>query len=136
MALRPDPIPYFNNTGPLMPPGWQLDLLVKAINEADNVVNGQATVDFGAFVADTASNGALQPEASVTVTGCPTILSTSQLQCSIALVDTADHYADEARIENIRVRAGTITPGIGFVIYAECTLGGALGKYAVNWSYQ
>jgi hypothetical protein len=37
------------------------------------------------------------------------------------LQDSADHLADEHRVETLSVFAGNIVPGVGFTIYAQNT---------------
>lgn len=96
---------------------------------------GTATVNFGAFAA--ASPGApVGPnggETRTTVTGQTGILSSSFVEAWIAPVATSDHSVDEHFIENIRVTAGNIVPGVGFDIYAEAQLGGVYGSFNVFW---
>lgn len=74
---------------------------------------GTTTIDFGAFPGGY--------DASVTVTGQATILSGSLVEAWIAPVATADHTADEHRLESIAVMAGDVVAGTGFTIYARST---------------
>lgn len=84
---------------------------------------GTATLDFGAGSAS----------ASVAVTGQTAIGANSLCDAFMMAVSTADHSADEHRIENIRLRCGAVTAGVGFTIFAEITLGQAWGQYSVKW---
>jgi len=70
---------------------------------------GTATLDFGAFPG--------KSDASVNVIGQPGILGTSVVQAWLRPEATADHTADEHRLETIRVEVGDIVPGVGFTIY-------------------
>lgn len=72
---------------------------------------GVAEIDFGAFPGGS--------DASVTITGQTRIASTSAVQAWLQPAATADHTADEHRVETITVTAGNITPGVGFTIYAS-----------------
>jgi len=72
---------------------------------------GVAEIDFGAFPGGS--------DASVTITGQTRIASTSAVQAWLQPAATADHTADEHRVETITVTAGNITPGVGFKIYAS-----------------
>lgn len=88
---------------------------------------GTAIIDFGAFP------GAAQ--ASVAVPGQAAILTTSAAEAWIRPQDaTANHTVDEHIVENVKIVAGNIVAGVGFTIYAECTLGGLLtNTYNCNW---
>jgi hypothetical protein len=74
---------------------------------------GTAVVDFGAFP------GAAS--ASVTVTGQTGIGAGSLVEAWVWPAATADHTVGEHLVEQLRVVAHTITPGVGFVIDAQCT---------------
>ena len=113
---------------------------------------GIAQVDFGAFPGAS--------DALIAVTGQTLIKATSVLNARIALVDTADHSADEHFANPPRVSAGNILPGIGFTIFAinddkwneypdpvngglgegrpVANIGNTLtyGKWSVAWSWQ
>jgi len=73
--------------------------------------SGSTTVDFGAFP------GAV--DASAAITGQTGIVSGSLVGAWIRPVDTADHSADEHRIEGMAVVADSIVAGTGFTIYAR-----------------
>jgi hypothetical protein len=73
--------------------------------------SGTATIDFGAFP------GA--PDATVAVTGQAAIVSGSLVGAWIRPVATADHSADEHRLETIAIVADTIVAATGFTIYAR-----------------
>jgi hypothetical protein len=70
---------------------------------------GIATLDFGAFPGDT--------EATVVITGQAGILAGSLIEAWIRPETTADHSADEARVEDLDIVAGNIVAGTGFTIY-------------------
>ena len=72
---------------------------------------GVAEVDFGAFPGCS--------DASVTITGQTRIGSGAAVQAWLQPAATADHTADEHRVETITVCAGNITPATGFTIYAQ-----------------
>lgn len=74
---------------------------------------GTATVDFGAFPGTT--------DASVAVIGQTGIVAGSLAEAWIRPEATADHTADEHRVEQIEVLAADIVAGTGFTIYAKNT---------------
>lgn len=74
---------------------------------------GTAIVNFGAFPG--------KSDASVDITGQGGILAGSLVEAWIRPVDSADHSADEHILEQMKVVAGNITPGVGFTIYAIST---------------
>lgn len=71
---------------------------------------GVAEIDFGAFPG--------KSDASVTITGQTRIGSGAAVQAWLQVQATADHTADEHRVETITVSAGNIVPATGFTIYA------------------
>lgn len=87
--------------------------------------NGQGVVDFGAG-ADLAT---------LTITGIPDILSTSNVDAWLVLKDSVDHTLDEHLIEAIDVSAGNITVGVGFVVYARTRNTALRGKYNIGWAW-
>lgn len=72
---------------------------------------GVAEIDFGAFPGCS--------DASVTITGQTRIGSGAAVQAWLQVQATADHTADEHRVETITVTAGNIVPVTGFTIYAS-----------------
>lgn len=74
---------------------------------------GTALVDFGAFPGAS--------DASVAVTGQAAILAGSAVEAWLLPADTADHLADEHRLETLSVIAGNIVAGTGFTIYGVNT---------------
>ena len=88
---------------------------------------GTADLDFGAFPG--------KSDASVDVTGQSGILSGSLVEAWIRPVDTADHLADEHRVETLSVVAGNIVAGTGFTIYGLNVGFGTLlyGVWKVAW---
>ena len=97
------------------------------------MANGTTTLNFGAFP------GTL--DTSVTVTGQASIGAGSLVEAWLLPVATADHGVDEHLVENIKVIAGTITAGAGFVIYGYATLAQngitepLYGQYTVAWAW-
>ena len=75
--------------------------------------SGVAEVNFGSFPGAS--------DTSVAVTGQADILSGSVLQAWLYPLATADHSADEHRIETISVSAGDIVAAAGFTIWAQNT---------------
>lgn len=73
---------------------------------------GTATLDFGAFPGST--------DASVTVTGQAGIVAGSLVEAWIRPVATADHTADEHRVEEMDIVAADIVAATGFTIYGRC----------------
>jgi hypothetical protein len=75
--------------------------------------SGQTTIDFGAFPGAS--------DASVAITGQTGILVGSIIEAWLVAQPTADHTADEHRVETISVTCGDIVAGTGFTIYAQNT---------------
>ena len=98
-----------------------------AVNAA-STSTGTATVNFGT----PASN---DTTTSVAVAGQSGILSTSVIQVAKRVEATADHSADEVLAENWEVEVGNIVPGVGFTIYAKCTVGRTYGRFNVDWAW-
>lgn len=74
---------------------------------------GVTTIDFGAFPGGS--------DAQVTVSGQTGIVAGSVLQAWIVAQPTADHTADEHRVETISVTCGNIVANTSFDIYAQNT---------------
>ena len=70
---------------------------------------GTANLNFGVFPGAS--------DASVSVTGQVSITSGSIVEAWMKLSATADHTADEAMIETIKISAGNIVAATGFTIY-------------------
>lgn len=87
--------------------------LASALGGAGSGATGTTTIDFGAFPGGS--------DATATVTGQAGILAGSVVQAWIVAQDTADHTADEHRVETISVTCGNIVAGTGFTIYAQNT---------------
>jgi hypothetical protein len=73
---------------------------------------GTATLDFGAFP------GASDASVDVASAG---IGAGSLAEAWLFPADTADHLADEHRIETLSVFAGNVVAGVGFTIYGQNT---------------
>lgn len=92
------------------------------------MATGTATLDFGAFP------GAC--EASVDVTGQAAIVAGSLVEAWIRPVATADHSADEHRLEQLQIMAGNIVDATGFTIYGLCTARARLyGTWTIAWAW-
>jgi len=87
---------------------------------------GTATLDFGAAPGTTS-------DVSVDVAGQAAIVAGSLVEAWMRDVATADHTADEARIEQVKIVAGAIVAGTGFTIYGEVERGFVWGQFTVNW---
>lgn len=86
---------------------------------------GNAVLDFGAI---TSPKGM----ASVAVTGQANIVVGSKVEAFLRLEATADHSADEHRVECLKITAGNIVIGTGFTIYGEANLQ-AYGLWNIDW---
>lgn len=75
--------------------------------------SGTTTIDFGAFPG--------KSDASVVITGQAGIVAGSLVEAWIRPVDSADHLADEHKVESFRVVAADIVAGTGFTIYGYNT---------------
>ena len=87
--------------------------------------SGTTTIDFGAFPGKT--------DASVDVTGQGSIVSGSLVEAWLRPVDTADHTADEHRVEEIQVVADTIVAATGFTIFGRTRNRLIYGLWTVAW---
>jgi hypothetical protein len=85
-------------------------------------IRGRETVDFGTRRRD----------ATVTVSS-PTVTTTSRIIASVPAVATASHSADEAFVEELEVRVGPVTAGVGFNLRVACRRGVASGFFYVDW---
>ena len=85
--------------------------------------SGSATLNFGATLTDSTSLQIADTN----------ILVTSLVDAWIVPAQTVAHTADEHWVENFKVMAGNIVPGVGFTIYGVATLGKVSGDYNVNW---
>lgn len=74
---------------------------------------GVTTIDFGVFPGGS--------DATVTVTGQTGIVAGSVVQAWLVAQATADHTADEHRVETISVTCGNIVANTSFDIYAQNT---------------
>jgi hypothetical protein len=74
---------------------------------------GTTTINFDAFPGAS--------DASVAITGQTGILVGSIIEAWLVAQPTADHTADEHRVETISVTCGNIVAGTGFTIYAQNT---------------
>ena len=95
--------------------------------------SGTTTVDFGAFPGKT--------DTTLAITGQAAIVAGSLVGAWIRPVATADHSADEHRVENLLVVADTIVAGTGFTIFARCGPGffgqsrRLYGTWTVAWAW-
>lgn len=86
---------------------------------------GTGTVNFGAFPGAS--------DASQAITGQAGIVSGSILVVGLRLAATADHSADEHRVEEMDVTAGNIVAGTGFTVYAKTRNKRLYGSWTVQW---
>lgn len=86
---------------------------IAAAGPAASGAVGTATLDFGAFPGAS--------DTSVAVVGQAAILATSVVQAWLRPDATADHTADEHRVETLRIEVGNIVAGVGFTIYGMNT---------------
>ena len=81
---------------------------------------GTASLDFGAFPGAS--------DAALAVTGQAGIQAGSLVEAWLVPTATADHSADEHRVEQLEVTAGDVVAGVGFTIYGlNRTAGGGDG---------
>jgi hypothetical protein len=90
---------------------------------------GRTILDFGA------APGA--PDARVQVIDQAGIVEGSQVLAWLFPVATPDHSADEHVLEQLKIVAGQIVPGVGFTIFglALAPLVNAHGKWTVAWMW-
>lgn len=91
---------------------------------------GTGSIDFGAFPGAS--------DATLVITGQGSILAGSRVSAWLEATATADHSADEHRVEDISVLAGAIVPGTGFTIYATYMgMGDTMpyGLWTVGWAW-
>lgn len=84
---------------------------------------GEAVLNFGAFPGKT--------DATVAVTGQGAIVADSLVEAWIRPEATAEHSADEHRVEGLIIHADTIVPSTGFTIYGQTD--DKLRRYG-NWT--
>ena len=89
------------------------------------ISGGTAILDFGTGA------GA----ASIAITGQTNILTTSNVQVTVAAVSTSNKSADEIYLDPIVVMVGPPTNGTGFTIYGTALNKFTSGQYQVNWSW-
>lgn len=85
--------------------------------------SGTATLDFGT------TGNPVHAQVDVASAG---VVAGSLLEAWVRVVATADHSADEARIEPIKVTCEYLSIN-NFRIYGECTEGSTWGRFTVNW---
>ncbi len=93
---------------------------------------GTATISFGTSLPDVPAS-----EASVTVTGQTSILSTSFIEAWIMAESTASNTTTDHLFAGVSVKlvCGDIVVGTGFTIYATCIAGLLHGDLKVKWVY-
>lgn len=87
---------------------------------------GTTEVDFG-------SSGST--DTTVVITGQASILGTSRIEAWIECTATAGHSIDEHAAADIDIRAGNISAGVGFTIYAVSRSGLQYDTYTVGWRW-
>lgn len=87
---------------------------------------GTATLDFGAWP------GAGLATATVATAG---IATSSIVAGAIRLEATADHTADEALAEQLKVSCGNIVANTSFDIWVECIDSNSYGQWRVDWTW-
>lgn len=91
---------------------------------------GSDQIDFGTTPTTTAE---------LVVTGQAAITPVSVVSAWLVPQETADHSADEHRVDGPKISAGNIVNGVGFTIYADaCDRPGSnlYGAWSVAWSWQ
>lgn len=84
-----------------------------------------ASLDFGAFPGAS--------DASLVITGQAAILAGSLVEAWLFPAATADHSADEHRVEELRVSAGAVVAGTGFTIYGQTSGQRLYGIWNIGW---
>ena len=87
------------------------------------MTSGTGLLDFGAFPGAS--------DAALVITGQAGILAGSPVEVWLLPADTADHKADEHRVETIQVVAASIVAGTGFTIY-----GVNINPLTEHWLFQ
>lgn len=73
-------------------------------------------------------------EAQANVTGQAAIVPSSKVEAWIQAKASADHSADEHRVDTIDAEAGAIVNGVGFTVWAKSTGRRPLfGRWLVQW---
>lgn len=85
---------------------------------------GRALLNFGAGATD----------AQAAIVGQAAINADSIVHAELSLEPTADHSADAHLSATFTVRAGQITPGVGFVIFGRSPTS-LTGTWSVVWSW-
>lgn len=85
-------------------------------------------VDQASFIQPTSKSSTL-----LAITGQTGLTDSAHIEAFMMGDSTTDHSADEHIIESIKLRCGSIVPGVGFTIYAETEYGGTFGQFKVRW---
>lgn len=89
--------------------------------------SGQVTIDAGAA-------GTLTNEVVVSVTGQTGILAaSSEVDAWVMAKATAEHSADEHRVDHLKVDAYNIVDNTGFDISLRCENGPLYGNWNIAW---
>jgi hypothetical protein len=89
--------------------------------------SGTTTVDFGAYPGSS--------DATAAVTGQAAITGTSVVGAWLLPAATADHTADEHRVEELVIGADTPVAGTGFTIYGTAGNFPLYGTWSVAWAW-
>jgi hypothetical protein len=92
-----------------------------------SATTGVTVVDLGAFPGT--------GDASIAVVA-PGIPANAIVNAWLVGRASADHSADEHRLENLRVTAGDVVAGTGFTVSVMSTMKGQYGAWSIGWSWQ
>lgn len=91
--------------------------------------SGQATISAG-------TAGTLTNEVVASITGQTGILAaSSEIDAWVSAKATADHSADEHRINQLKVDAYNIVDNVGFDISLRCENGPLYGDWNIAWAW-
>ncbi len=137
----------------LIPPGGAIGHVITKTGAGDYAAGWQAAAGGGGG-SGAAGSGEIDfgvwpgaSTASLVITGQAAIVAGSVVEAWLVCKATADHSADEVRVDPPRVAAGAIVPGTGFTIFATAReRAGAdrwmakfpkpYGRWAVAWRWQ
>lgn len=90
---------------------------------------GRAILTFGPWPGST--------HARLVVTDQRDLPADAIVRAELALEATVDHSADEHLVEQIKVRAGAVIPGVGFTVHAVYAggEGRVYGQWTIVWSW-
>ena len=103
---------------------------------AGDTIAGAPGVSAGATGGALIDFGSGSDLAAVAITGQAGILAGSYVHAWLAPTASPDHSLEEHLVEEIDVFAGSITAGVGFIVWARTRTGSLTGQWSVTWKWE